>query len=408
VYGIFLYIHALNVPYHDDIHDVLRFLLEFATATSPGEHWAALYEQHTDHRTTTSRLIFWSIYQLEGVVDFRTLSFAANLALPLLALMCASTVQDRNHRTLAALLAVLMMCQPRFFGLMLWPMSAFAFFFVSVYGLATVLALSRARHPSLAWAFCFAVASTFTLASGQVIWLVGLCMILLRGDGWKMKKHMVIATWIACAAFSLWFFKLGFEDRNSVATLLALFADRPFHQLAYLITMLGSGWSFGSVGAALLLGVAQILLLIVSIMAHWSQGLRPMHFYATFLVLAAAAVTLGRAPYSGLEYALAPRYSFASVNLGVCLVVLFLDPFFQLVGRIWPILVFAVTLNISSYLVYHPQLDAHLEFRIQQYNRGVFSMIGHSNADTRLIIDNAIVSKLYRPPPRPLVLHQAH
>ena len=171
-FAVFIHGRALNMPYHDDILDVLKFVLAMRDAGSLGDQLGALFLQYNDHRTGASRLVYYLLYLLQGEVNFRSISFAANAAIPLLGLMYIASLKDdaRSSWAAFALLAALIMCQPRAYGLMLWAMSSFAFYYVCVYALLSMFLLHRSGAGFLFLAILAAWACSFTLASGQVIW----------------------------------------------------------------------------------------------------------------------------------------------------------------------------------------------------------------------------------------------
>ena len=404
IYAWLLTVHALNIPYHDDIYDILRFILRFTTADQPGLQYEALVERHNDHRTVASRLVFYAVYLVQGLVDFRVLSLVANLALPLMALLYWRSVTASSNRPLALLLVVLLLCHPRYYGLMLWPMSAFAFYFVCLYSFASLHFLSKLNPLRFVLALVFALAATYTLSSGQLIWLFGIAALLCRPGS---VPRWYLLTWCLLAGVALWSFHHNFANPNPVATVLEYFWDTPVHHLSYVLVLLGGGFSFGSTPVAWCLGFLQIIGLLFFIYRDRSGGITTLHLFGGFLVLAAAVLALGRAPYSYLDYALAPRYSFASVNLSVVLLLLAINRSGVLSpGRSLAALLLAGSLCVASYWVYHPILDTHLERRIELYNKDQFPLFGQPGHLTKQVIREAVAEGIYRPPPRPVLSHR--
>ena len=83
-YFRFLYGNAINVPFADDIFDVLQVLSGVSLAEDKATAFQILFAQHNDHRTLASRLLYCLVYAISGEIDFRQLIFLANLALILL------------------------------------------------------------------------------------------------------------------------------------------------------------------------------------------------------------------------------------------------------------------------------------------------------------------------------------
>jgi hypothetical protein len=298
----------------------------------------------------------------------------------------------------------LLLCHPRAYGLIFWAMSAFAFYFVCVYGFASMHLLARPSPGRLLLAVLLAWACSFTLASGQVVWLTGAGYL-----GWQIfvlgeRPLRDLGLWMLAAVLVLTLFHTGFSSPNTLSALLAFFLQTPIHQIGYFLAILGSAASFGSLPVALAQGVV-----IMTALAWlcWrdaiSRQLGPLHFYLLFVLVGVFSLALGRAPYSNLDYALVPRYSFGSLNVLLCLLVLSLNRASALKVSAQLVLVsVALAFCIASYRMYIPLLDAHLEHRIKHYNKGRYWVIGYPHKKTAGIVKSAVERELYFPPVRPL------
>ena len=129
-YFFFLYQHALNVPLGDDLYDVLQVLSGVISAPDASSGFDILYAQHNDHRTFASRLVYGATYLLTGEINFRTLTFIASLALPLLLTLLYLATPKNLPRLFILLPATLLLLQLRAYGIALWSMAAFAYFYV--------------------------------------------------------------------------------------------------------------------------------------------------------------------------------------------------------------------------------------------------------------------------------------
>ena len=404
MYGWFLSVHALNMPYHDDIYDILRFILRVGEADQFGQRFDALMDRHNDHRTAASRLVFYAVYLVQQVVDFRVLSLVANLALPLMALLYWHSVSSPGNRPLALLLVLLLLCHPRYYGLMLWSMSAFAFYFVCLYSFASLHFLSKLSPTRFGLALASALAVTYSLSSGQLIWLLGIVALLWR-PGPVPRGYLL--SWCLAAVFALWSFHANFANPNPLGTVLTLLWKTPIHHARYVLVLLGGGFSFGNVLLAEWLGFVQLIALLLFVYRDRHRGLSTLHLFGGFLVLASVVLALGRAPYSNLDYAIVPRYSFASVNLSCVLLLLGINSR-ELLTRAQALVVVLMAggLCVGSYLVYHPLLDTHLERRMQLYNKKLFPLYGQPRPLTDKVIESAVKQGIYRPPPRPVLSHR--
>ena len=122
-----------------------------------------------------------------------------------------------------------------------------------------------------------------------------------------------------------------------------------------------------------------------------------------YIALTMVAMTLGRAPYSTIEYALSSRYSFPSVLLLSSLWVLVAvrlnlrDP--RLLGVV---AVLAGVYLFTAYRVYEAPMQQHLTKRIDNFNQGKYWSWPRPMKETNAIVARAIEQGLYQPPERPL------
>lgn len=402
-FAAYLLSRALNIPYQDDILDVLNFTLRFEEAQTWKQSLAILLEQHNDHRTSASRLAFYGLYQLFGEVNFRSISLVANLAVPLFCALYSLTVPRRELKWLALLLAALLLCQPQAYGLLFWSMSAFAFYNVLLYGFVSFYCLHRGGVGSLALAGLAAGAATFSLASGQLIWLVGmfsLCWQCLRWDG-RPWFHLV--AWLAMGALALALYYSGVPPRYSEEGVLASALQTPLHHLAWYMVSLGSALGFSAVPLALASGALLLGLAACLLVSGIFKEFGPLHAYLLFLLGAALLVTLGRAPYSGLDYALAPRYSVASQHvLLTCLLLLLSQLRWPRGSMASSVIVLATLLCAGKYWFYTPILDEHLAWRVAEFSKGKHRVIGYPLRETNAMVVKAVKTGKYLPPQIPV------
>ena len=134
----FVYSRALNIPYQDDILDILQFLLRLTEIDAAGEWVSEFLAVYNVHRTTSSRLVYYSLYLMQGQVDFRVFTVVANLTLPLIAFCYSCMVPQRKNLSLALLIAVLLLCQPGTYELVFFPVAAFSFYSMVLYAIASM------------------------------------------------------------------------------------------------------------------------------------------------------------------------------------------------------------------------------------------------------------------------------
>ena len=295
-YLSFLWRHALNIPQGDDITDVLMVMTRAAQSESVAAFWELLWAQHNDHRTLASRLVYWLTLQLQGEMNFRTLAFLANgLLLGLLALFAAALAKPANRNWLL-LGAALILLQWRAYDLVLWSMAGFAYFGAFFYGCGSLLLLRSANWQRLLLAMLLAALSTCSLASGQLVWLVGFLSLAQQWIGGRREARYFLAAWLVAAALFLSFWHAGLESPNSLSQLLALFLERPAHLSHYFLVLCGAAVGEQSVPMATALGLGLLLIVGLTLPMSWRRDELTLHWMALFALGSIAAVTLGRGP----------------------------------------------------------------------------------------------------------------
>ena len=402
-YANFILLRAINVPWQDDILDVLGFLLRFADGGSLAERAAALFAPHTDHRTTTSRIVYLAAWCLQGRVDFRTLTLVSNLSVPIL-IGLYSVAMPRGSRLLTLALAALVLCQPRAREFLLWPMSVLAFQGVMLYGFACILALERLAPWRFALAAVLGAAAMCSLSSGQFVWLAGATSLGFACARREPRAWWYLGCWLVVASAALWLFRADMPARNPLDMLLETALSMPGHHVLYLVTLLGSAFSFGNPGAAAVLGTMALAITPFLSVVALRRGHTTLVVFCWYLLLCMAAIVLGRAPYSVPAYALEGRYSVASLNFSLCLALLALAAW-RPGRRAWyGALGLAACFSVASYRVFVPLTDVVMRDRVAAFNSGTYRVFGQPTQQVMHIVDEAVRRGLYAPPSRPMAL----
>ena len=401
-YFSFLNQHAINVPLGDDIYDVLQVVSGLQKAPDLASAWETIYTQHNDHRTLSSRLVYYGSYLLTGEINFRTLTFLANLALPLLLFLLLRMSYSHPLPILVLLPAALVLLQLRAYGITLWSMAAFAYHFVFLYGFAAIYCLHRVTPLRFVIALCLATLATFSLASGQAIWLIGLIALLhqwlFRDSNWRYPLGWVIAAILILKAW-----RVGLETPNTLYAMLEFFFHSPGHHILYTLSLLGSAVSENNVGIAALAGAAMLVALLTgSLRSLRSDDIR-LTLCAWFVVLSVVAMVLGRAPYSTVDYALSSRYSFPSILLlATCWMMLAVNYHWRSWLILGPAVTLAICYNIYSYQTYSNALQPYVEKRVENFNKGRYFAWTRSMKETSAIVAEAVELDIYHPPATPL------
>lgn len=402
VYGYFLYRHAINIPQGDDITDVLKVITTAANSEQVGDFFAALFAQHNDHRTLSSRLVYWFSYSVQGEIDFRVLTWLASAALALL-LVCLAVAAGRvNYRAWILLSAALLLLHLRAYDLVLWAMAGFAYYFVFAYGFACICCLYRVNRTRLVLGMAFAFLATYSLASGQLIWFIGLVLLIQQRAMTGRVPSGYIVSWCVAALATLWLWRFELDTPNSINQLLQLLFDTPLHHAQYFLALLGSAMSDSSVIAAAMSGAGMLLVLLLVSIRRMSQEDLRLELMCWYVVFSVLVVTLGRAPYTNLEYALASRYAFPSVLMLASLWTLAATRFVYKRPMMLGLgVILALAYCITSYMHFAEPLQKYTEKRVQRFNRGHYWIFGTPAQVSNGIVADAIEAGVYEPPARP-------
>jgi hypothetical protein len=403
LYASFLFKHALNVPLGDDITDVLQVLTGVLNSDSFAEAWKWLFDQHNDHRTLSSRLVYLLVYGLADEINFRTLNFIASAGqLGLLALLYLG-ITDRTRRWLILFPATLLLLNLRAYGLTLWPMATFAYVYVYLYGFASLYCLHQTGKSHFLLALLFACLATFSLASGQVVWIVGLAVLIHRRILGERQSGVHAIAWILSAIVVLWLWRWGLETPNTIGGVLRFFIESPWHHMYYYFALLGAAATGSSALIAALFGICLLALICLSSYRQRQEFDTLFEWYGWYIALSVAAMALGRAPYSTIEYALSSRYSFPSLLMvSTCWVLVATR--FQL-HQPRPLAIVTLTALVycfSSYSLYSKELQPYVEKRVKRFNHQSYWIFGRKISDTNSIVDAAVAKGIYNPPSRPL------
>ena len=177
-YFWFVNSHAINVPHEDDIYDFMQIVSMVENADSARDAFHVLANQYNDHRTSASRLLVFGVYLTEGELNFHTLTLVADLGLLLILLLFYLTVRKEKYRWVYLLVSALLLLNFRAFEIILFSQGAFAYYYVCLYAFACIFTLHKVSGPKFLLAAVFCTLSSLTLASGQIVWFLGLVSLL--------------------------------------------------------------------------------------------------------------------------------------------------------------------------------------------------------------------------------------
>ena len=417
--------YAINVPHQDDIYDFVQFVSVVENADSAGDGFKALFNQYNDHRTSASRLVVFGVYLAEGELNFHTLTLVANLGLLLILLLFYLTVRKERYRWVYLLVAALLLLNFRYFKIILFSQAAFAYYYVCLYAFACIFTLHKVSGPRFLLAAVFCTLSSLTLASGHIVWLLGLVSLLHQCLVSGRRSLMWPAMWLLFAAviLTLWYadFTQGIyritselianNRDNSPATasefLSRALVDPTIKQVltqygAFFLVILGSAPIYFSTLGAGTAGFAILAVLLFVTLKFYKHDDIRLALYCWFLVAFAAAATVGRALFTTPEYVLTHRYSFISALL-VCTLGLLLQVRFALVRTPAVLLVLLLAVTYWSWSNFHfePLFQNHMNQRHGIFNNGHFPVVLTPVGESDVIVNKAISDGIYNPPCRP-------
>jgi hypothetical protein len=264
--------------------------------------------------------------------------------------------------------------------------------------------LRKVRLVRFVAALIFASLGTFTLANGQLIWLVGFGSLLHQSLILRRTSLIYAFGWLLSALVILIVWHIGFEEGYTVPNILQALLSAPLHPITYFLTLMGNAVSGSSVLLAASAGGVMLCVVSYSSVRRFSQEDLTLEFYAWYLILSLLAVTFGRAVLTEVEYALSSRYALPSVLL---LMTIIAGLAYHLPARRQNLITYSIILLMcalywgSSFNTYQPSLQQMLEKRVVGYNRGVYWALGATKNETRSIVTTAVSLGIYNPPARP-------
>ena len=416
-YFWFLNSHAINIPFQDDIYYFLQFVNLVETADSHSGAFEEWFRRYNDHRTNASRLLVYGAYLVEGEVNFHTLTLLANLALPLILLLFYCSVRREEYRWVYLLVSALLLLNLRSYYLVLWSQAAFAYYYVMFYAFACLFALHKVNLLKFMLAAVLCMLASFTYASGQLVWLLGLVSLLHQCLVTGRKPFIYPAMWLLVAITMLLLWHVGTSQPTGNISpdqahlmLPDLLIDPPLHQAlarytAWFLVMLGCAFiDFSSLGAGAVGFFMIAVLSFVTVRFYKHEDIRLL-LCAWFVVATVAAVCLGRAMFGSSDYILGQRYNFFSVVL-MSTLTLQLQVRFKVfrTSAVYLVVMLAGMYWVWTYHHFESRLQVIMNQRYGAFNSGRFPVWGSPEPETTAIVREAIAAGIYNPPCTPFPL----
>ena len=300
-----------NAPFWDEFGTVLGFLTKYQQTDSWSGLLSLLTAQDNEHRILTSRLIFITIYQLTGGVNFIHLAILGNLFGMGAIAVIAWQQPDRPLRWLLAAMLSLLVFQMQHYENLFLSYASIDHFHVVLLCAGSLALLARGRRWTDAGALLVAGLAVFTLTHGLAVFPAG-ALLLVCQRRWRSLTLWGAGT-LAIGAFFLW------EFANLDRPLPALAGLAGWRTLGHFwLTLLGGVPALGSA----VLGPVFGALALAAVAWLWHRGAFVRDPFLGALIacvlIAALVISYGRFGVEGVP-PLSSRYMVQSAVLWAAL-----------------------------------------------------------------------------------------
>jgi hypothetical protein len=375
-YLLNVYRLSLDIPYRDDFQDILIFVVDFRLADSLFDALSIILKQHADHLTLSSRIIYYLVFLAEGRVNFRTLSIVSHLGLLLLTWIYYLQFENKSGlKPILFLCLSLLLFNPRDYGIAVWPMAGFGFFFVYCYSLASLHFLNGPNNYKFFAAVLTAFLATFTMSMGQLIWLLGLIYLSSQRNYLQARFKTYMVVWIAFAIGSLTLFHLIYKPVFAESLMVVAVFKNPIFSFQAFLALLGAAVGFENILLSQILGAFSLILAALFLKQGFKSVFTPLHYFLVFTIVAIAIIVMARVFLTVVTkpeisvLAFEPRYSFASSMLWATLFTLFINNVSTLnFKRVCALVICCITFNGFIYLTFLSSLEDLYRVRIAHAN----------------------------------------
>jgi hypothetical protein len=305
---------AVNVPYWDE-WELVPLIVKMRHGTLAfGDFWM----QHNEHRLVFPRMVMLGLaWPGWNVINELYASWIFAILTGLVLWRLLARTLGLTHAVLLAPLAVatsLLLFSPVQGQNWLWGWQV-QWFMLVFFSVLTAWALARwpGQWRGLGVAALASMGATYSLASGQLIWLVGLLGLFVQWKRWGWRK---MGVWVLTAGVCIGAYLYGYHSPQGHPSLF-FSLQHPFifatYVLAYLGSPLGSwGGLLSSIAAGY--GLAGLGALGLALLWFWRArselfvAIVPWLQIAAFSLMSAVITAIGRAGF-GVGQALSSRYA---------------------------------------------------------------------------------------------------
>ena len=429
-YFWFLKQYALNIPFHDEIYDVLGFLSEVVEADGGQSFLQIFFVKWNEHSTAASHLLYYVTYRVQGELSFITLVYLANISLLVFFALLYIRLRHNRYRWLILLPVVFTLFHIRAYETILWGMTAVSYFYVLVYGFCCLYCLHQVNHQRMLLAIFFAALATFTLASGQLIWLVGGLGLVQQVFISKKISWVHLLSWLlaAAAVLLIWhsdsvghpdlrfdnMLNLTSSEAHARGEAMAKAFEKPFFsalmiQFQVFLALLGSVVTGDNLLSATITGTVALVALVYFVVVSYRDVDVRLELCGIYIVLTVAAISYGRTeifnlgPLSSFILPGNSRYFIPSTML-IC--ILWTRLLVANRVRSVPVLYLVIFLTgfhcVNAYSINSESVKTYHDRRVKTYNNNVYHLMGVKRKKSAQVVARAVELGIYREPSRPL------
>ncbi len=368
-------IHSRDVVFWDEFDTALDLILHLDAGAGWRETLGRFLAVNSEHRMVTSRVLFATSYWLTGTLNFHVFGALGNLFLVAACAILVLRAGTTPRRLRLGVVLAFVVFQLEHFENFLWSGASIDHFQVPFLAVAALAATLHGSTRALVLAGGCALAATFTLAHGTLVWPV--C------GGWLLvqRRWRDAAGWFAAAAIAALAFLDGYtiSPEHRLGQPLAASLDLARYWLA----LLGGPLTLGDAGFAPVPGAALLLVLAVVLRRGGLQREPLLVGTAIFALASLALVAVGR-----LEIAHASEINSRYLILGALAWATLLAALLELQATpehpwrwlLW-VLPALVGFNVAANLRYAPLATGFVEARDRAY-----TMFKQHGADGRGLV----------------------
>jgi len=306
---------GVDVPYWDD----WAFLHVLEAVQKGRLTLSGLLAQHNEHRMVFPRLVKLGLTYLSGWNTFYEL-FATWTCVALSFLVAWDllriTLSEELKRWIKPLVVMnsfllFSLAQGENF---IWGWQL-QWFLAEFFTILSIWALARwkGRWIGVLVAALAAFVTTYSIASGQFLWVLGVFVLLIERKTWRLAK---ILFWTITGTFSIGLYFYHFKTQD---TKIFTFIEKPVAFIQFVLASLGSPFGafgpFGGLETSIVYGTLGLFIFIASTAflcwrsSHWAIKLLPWTQLAAYGLMSAMAAALGRVQYSVDYHSLVSRFS---------------------------------------------------------------------------------------------------